>query len=387
MWIILLKDLRQRAVDSTLVVFALVLPLGMAFVLNLVLGGGGASLKATYAVVNADTGPVGKGFVAGVLKPLEGSADLTVRELPTAEAAQRAVNAGEVDAAFLVPPDLSANLAQGRQSVIQVIGSARSPIAVQVAREVTEFFAADLTSVERAVVLVAGDRPTAEQRAALASRAQNLPPPVVLSDDGSAAHRELDTTTFYAAGMAMFFLFFAVLFNVASIFEERRTGTLSRLLAAPIGRRGIIGAKLLSGVIVGVVSISVLVVATSVLLGARWGDPLGVAALVIAAVLAANGVMVAVVTFARSAEQASNWQSVVAMVLGTFGGVFFPVAQLGDLAAFRFLTPHGWFMSGMADLAGGGSVDVVLLPVAALLGFAVLGGGVAMFRIGRILQL
>ena len=54
--------------------------------------------------------------------------------------------------------------------------------------------------------------------------------------DVAATTKELDVTTYYAAGMAVFFLFFTVQFGVASLLEERKEGTLSRLLAAPIGR-------------------------------------------------------------------------------------------------------------------------------------------------------
>ena len=59
----------------------------------------------------------------------------------------------------------------------------------------------------------------------------------VSADDAS----ELDAATFYAAGMAVFFLFFTVQFGVSSILDERRDGTLARMLVAPVRRR--IGAR------------------------------------------------------------------------------------------------------------------------------------------------
>ena len=74
------------------------------------------------------------------------------------------------------------------------------------------------------------------------------------------------------------------------------------------------------------------------------------------------------------------------MVLGILGGVFFPVPQLGGLTTIGYVTPHRWFLQGLADLAGGGSVEVVALPVAALLVFAAAGGAVALARLGRMVQ-
>ena len=73
---------------------------------------------------------------------------------------------------------------------------------------------------------------------------------------------------------------------------------------------------MLTSLILGVVSMGVLVVATTCLFGASWGNPLGVAVLVLAAVLAAMGIMALIATVAKTPEQAGNWQSVVAVILG-----------------------------------------------------------------------
>ncbi len=385
---ILVKDLRQRAKDSTLIVFAIVLPLGMAFILNAVLGGAGGEFKARYAVADADSGAGNAGFVGQVLEPMRESGVVTLRPVATAEEGRALAQSGQVEAVFVIPANFSADARAGRPATLEIIGSVAAPVAVQVAREVGQSYAAGLRSVQLAVVAAspAGTAPDGERAAQLAERAGSLPMPISLREDASAVRRQLDITTYYSAGMAMFFLFFAVVFSISSIFDERRAGTLTRMLAAPISRPAIVLGKLLSGVLVGIVSMAILIVVSTLVIGARWGDPLGVAALVVAAVLAATGLMTALATFARTAEQASNWQSVVAMVLGIFGGVFFPSAQLGGLTALGYLTPHKWFMQGLADLAGGGSPQAVAVPVAALLGFAVLGGALALARVGRMVH-
>ena len=86
--------------------------------------------------------------------------------------------------------------------------------------------------------------------------------PLALADI-STASRQLDVATFYAAGMAVFFLFFTVQFGVSSILDERRDGTLARLLAAPIRRGAVLGGKLLTSVVLGAASMAVLAVATT----------------------------------------------------------------------------------------------------------------------------
>ena len=130
----------------------------------------------------------------------------------------------------------------------------------------------------------------------------------------------------------------------------------------------------------------VLVVATSLLFGATWGNPAGVAILIVAAILAAMGIMSLVATFAKNAEQASNWQSMVAVVLGLLGGTFFQVSQApGILSELTFVAPQAWFLRGLGDLRGGG-ISVVWVPALAMLGFAAVTGGLAVTRLRHMAE-
>jgi len=135
-----------------------------------------------------------------------------------------------------------------------------------------------------------------------------------------------------------------------------------------------------------VVSMVVLVIATSALFGATWGNPVGVLLLIAAATLAATGIMALIATFAKNAEQAGNWQSVVAVILGLLGGTFFPVSQApGILANLTFIAPQAWFLRGLGDLRAG-SLSVIWTPIGALLAFAVVTGAVAMSRLRRLAE-
>ncbi len=131
----------------------------------------------------------------------------------------------------------------------------------------------------------------------------------------------------------------------------------------------------------------VLVAATSLLLGAEWGDPVGVGLLTVAGVIAAMSVMALIATLARTAEQAGNWQAIVAVVLGMLGGSFFPLTQAGGLIEkLSLATPHAWFLTGLGELQGGGSAVDVLPAVAAILVFAMVTGAIAFLRRDRLVQ-
>ena len=166
-------------------------------------------------------------------------------------------------------------------------------------------------------------------------------------------------------------------FGVSGLIEERRIGTLDRLLAAPIGHRSIIGGKAIGSFVLGIVSMAILVVATTLLLEADWGHPLGVALLVVAAVFSAMGILAIVAATAKTPDQAGNFQAIISLVLAFMGGTFFSVAQAGGLmATLSLLTPHAWFLRGLGDLQGGHVADV-LPSVGALLLFGLVTGSVA----------
>ena len=225
---------------------------------------------------------------------------------------------------------------------MRVLGSVDSSIGAQVAQSIAQSFA-DGTDTARIVAGASGGRGINSRLVA------SLPTPISIADV-STKSRQLDAGTFYAAGMAVFFLFFTVQFGITSVLEERRDGTLARMLVAPIHRSTVLVGKLLTSLVLGFVSMVVLAVATHFLLSAHWGNVLGVLILIAAGVLAATAVMTLVATLARTPDQAQSWQTMVALVLGMLGGSFFPVAQAGGLlAALSLATPQAWFLRGPGE--------------------------------------
>jgi ABC-2 type transport system permease protein len=109
-----------------------------------------------------------------------------------------------------------------------------------------------------------------------------------------------------------------------------------------------------------------------------------VALLVVTGVLAATAIMGVIAGAATSADGAGNLGAIIAVTLGMLGGTFFPVGQGNDvLSALSYLTPHAWFMRGLADLSGGAEWTAALPAAGALLLFALVFGAVAWFMLQR----
>jgi ABC-2 type transport system permease protein len=384
---IAVKDLRQRLRDRSAVMVAIVLPLALAFIYSALFGTAAAPRAFGYAVVDLDRGDVAGVFVADVLGEIERQGLVTIRSLPTVAEAERLAVDGAIDAAFVLPAGFSAAVRGQAPASIDVIGNVDSPTGTDIARSIARSFTADLNGVRLSIAAALGDDhepATREQLAAVAQRAVQAAHPLRIVDS-SAAAKVLPLKLYFAAGMAVFFLFFTVQFGVSSLLDERAEGTLSRLLAAPIRPVAVLAGKMAASVAVGLVSMAVLVAATTALMRVSWGDPVGVALLVVAGVLAATGVTSLVASLARTPDQAGSWLAVVSVLLGLLGGAFFPLAQVGGLAATASLaTPHAWFLRGLGELAAGGGPASVLPAVAAMSAFAAVTLGLALLRLRKV---
>ncbi|MET9232240.1 ABC transporter permease [Lentzea sp. NPDC003310] len=379
------RDLRERARDRTAYLLAVVLPLALAGIFTLILGNiGGDSELFRYVVADADRGEVSRTFTDDVLGRAAASGAIEVRAVASEQEARSLVGDGAATAAFLLPAGFTQDVLAGRAARIEVVGDVDAPTGTQVARSLAQSYTDRLAAVRVAVAATVHSGVTTPPAALAAEAAAALPQAVVAED--TAARRELDTRTQYAAGMAVFFLFFAVQSGVTGLLDERRTGTLARLLAGPVRRSSILAGKLLTSVAVGVVSMTALIVASSLLMNAHWGHPAGVALLVVSGVLAATGAMSVVAALAKTADQAGGWQAITAIVLGALGGAFFPVAQAGGLLEkLSLLAPHHWFLRGLADLAGG-TVASVLPSVAAMTAFAAVTGSTALVLFRKVVR-
>ena len=379
------KDLRQRFRDRSMFLIAFVVPLVLAFIFGRILGDIGQEVTFQYALANQDDGLISSVFVDEVLTPLERQGLLELAPVDSREEALALATKGAVSAAFVIPAGFSA-VEQAQPAEIEVIGNVEQEIGTLIASSMVTTFANEVRAAQLAFVTAVSFDESAFDKLDELTGGQALPNPVLL-EDVSATRKELDAGTFYSAGMAVFFLFFTVQFGVTSLLAERREGTLARLMAAPVRRSAIFAGKLITSYVIGVASMAVVVVATTLILGAEWGDPLGVALLILAGVLAATSISALIATIARNSEQASNWQTIVALVLGMLGGSFFPVTQAGGaIVTLSLITPHAWFLRGLGDLQGGGGIGDISTALGAILAFAAVAGTVASLRQGKMFQ-
>lgn len=380
-------QLRRRLRDRSAILQGIVAPVLLAVIIAAAFGGG-ASVDATIGVVDRDGGAVGAALLdadpAARADPEGGASSegptIELVELPDAAGAQRAVASGEVDAVIVVPAGFAASLAD-EPLPIEVLADAGDEVPGEVAAAVAERLAAQVDATRAMVgAAVAADPGLAADPGsdALAEAAATVPPPVTL---GSSAFGDgFDPIAYFAPSMAILFGFLTLGSGARTLLVDRRTGTLARVRAAPVSDRAVLAGVTTSVVAVGLLSFLVIWLVTSVAFGASWGDPLAVAAVIVATVLAIAGISTLVTGLARTEAQADGASSVLAFGFALLGGGFLTPGDLpGALERIALLTPNRWALDAFAELAAGADgVASVLVPLLVLTTIGVVTGAIGL---------
>jgi ABC-2 type transport system permease protein len=371
------SDLRQRVRDRSVLIFALLVPLALMYVFNLVFGGmTEIELEPVTVAVAAPAEDELAPVLEDVLTQVDGL-DVTLQEVP-ADQVRSVVDAGEAGVGVVVPDGFGAAVMQGEAVTVQVIEGDGTGLEAGVVISVLDGVLDQLTAATVTATAAAGSGLPPEQLAEIAQASLTSGPPLEVTE-GQAADEQLGPAAGLVAGQTGLFLLFTVGFGVLGLVTEREQGTLARLHAMPMRPGLIIAAKGLVSFVLGVVATSVLLTVGGLLFGVSFGSPVAVAVLVVCVVAAATSLMFIIARVARTAEQAGIAQSIVALVLGIAGGAFFPITGTGALAQVLDLNPIAAFTRGLGITAGGGGVADLGVPVAIMLGF-----GVVMVLVSRL---
>jgi linearmycin/streptolysin S transport system permease protein len=380
------KDLHQRWRDRSAVLAGVVAPLVLSVLFWLAFGRSNLEFSATYAVADLDGGPIASAFVDGVLRSPDLAGIVTVQPAATRDDALRLARDGDVAASFVIPAGFSAAAQSQSPLPIEVVRSARSPFGADVAESLAGGFTAQLDAVRRSVAVVLsspGASATAEEVAATAA-AMTAP---IATEQVGITTADVNPASQFAPAMGVFFLYFVAALGARSLLAERRQGTLSRLLAAPVPGNHLLAGKAASTYLLGLLSMAVLVVASTFLLRTRWGPLLGVVAVVLAITFAVTAITALVLTLARTEQQTVALMSVVTFGMALLGGNFVSLAYAPAwLQLLSLCTPNGWALRAFDDMAAGEGVASAVVPVLAVTAFGLVAGGLAVARSDRLLR-
>ncbi|MBI2854006.1 MAG: ABC transporter permease [Chloroflexi bacterium] len=375
-----LFELRSYLRDMGDLAFSLLLPITL---LAVMLGAFGQQdqFNGTAYVVDEDNGPYAQ-QVIGRLKEIKG---LDVRLISASDAESRLDRANITVAAY-IPQGFSQRLSggQGAQVTFKQRGNGGQEGQI-------------VASIVRGVVQeVAGEAYVRNQVQAALSGSGTNPSDVASTVDGYLERERRSPTVgvreedvgkrpnmlfLFLPGVITMFALFAVSLRSQAILDERRNGTLERLLVTRLGAGELFFGKFLAGLARGLAQVVILLVLAEIVFRiftpVSFFSTLLVAALFVATV-SAIGLVIASV--ARTREQASWIATIFTLVMSMLGGTFFEV-QSGLLRTLSRITIN-WYANDAlkALITGDGTLAKLGLQM------AVIGGvGLVAFFVARAL--
>jgi len=238
--------------------------------------------------------------------------------------------------------------------------------------------AAQVTTV-RAIVRVLGrltelpEAPGPEAYAALSSR-----PPLVRVKVSTAGKGRAVPTGFAQSvpgTLTFFVLMMTIIYGAVFLTLEKRQGMIRRQAMLPLGRGRIFAGKLAGRMLMAGAQIVIYLLAGRLLFGLSFGgSPGGLLLVLFAYAAAASGLSLLLGAVLSTPEQASTVGWISSMVMGALGGCWWPSEVMPRwLWSAAHVLPTAWAMDAFHSLISfGRGIEAVVLPVAALLGFAVL---------------
>lgn len=328
-----LFEVKRFLADRGALAFSIALPI-LLFALMVGVFGGETSFNSTAHVADLDGGDAARKLI----ERIEDVDGLDVRRY-TEAGLNDALDRSAVLTGFVIPAGFTTALESGTPTTVRVKRRGNGGDAGQITAAIVQGVADGLASeyeLRRALGTLVSDAIPPEQVEAhtgvLLGDARRDPPVRVVNQTLNEESEEEDILDRLLPGVIVMFLLFSVTLNAQTLIEERRNGTLERLLTTQLSTGQLFAGKFLAGVSRGMLQTILLLVLAFVVLRIAGLNALAqsaVLALVVSA--AASAIALLIATVARTEDQATWGAVFITMFMTVFGGTFFPIGDSGAL--------------------------------------------------------
>lgn len=405
-----IKDLkiifRDRAALIMMLLAPFLLTLGMGLVTGRFSGSSNTGISdIPVIIVNLDKEQLGNALEDVFTgEELAGLVQATLSERP--EAARKAIDDDTAAAAIIVPAGFTRSIIPQQGAFdeepeplqIELYANPARPTSAGIVKSIVDEFISRIeegrisgqTSIFQMIISGRITPQQGEQAGMeMAERLEDEPFDETLAiqlntDTNEVEAVQFDVLAYLAPGMALMFLMFTVSYGGRSILAEKAQGTLPRLLVSPTVSAQILGGKVFGIYLTGVAQMLILIGGTTLLFQLKWGDPLGVLVLVLAAVFGASGWGMFITALARTPAQVGSVGSAIMLIFGILGGSFISLEMMPPVVQMvSKITPNAWALDGFTTLALGGTLPHLSTPITALLTMGLVLFGIAVVLFGK----
>ncbi|HPH95619.1 MAG TPA: ABC transporter permease [Anaerolineaceae bacterium] len=398
-WSVTRKEFRILAQQPSLFAVLLLVPFLFMWIMGSVFGGG--SPTVAVFLVNEDDGAGSQQVVAA----LNNAGTLEVTALSSRAEADKKVGKGERMAAIIIPADFSAAIQTKEGGKIEVM---IDPAQSEKAKIVLGLTQQAITRVIVDAEVSRGIKTAINQSASTLSSGGGFDPQIqkfletainsivsvqvdaALADplinvemksaaEQDASNRPPNLMEYLTPGYSLMFVFFLAETLAGTLLAERTTGTLRRLMAAPVPRAAILLGKIIPYFLLTAAQLLILLGVAHFIFGLSLGRSVPAMLLTVSAcgaVLSGFGIMIAALV--RSEGQISGLTTLIILLMAVVSGAMFPSIQI---PLVQLATPHYWAMMAFQNLiVRGQGLEGVALPVGVLLAMAAILFGIGLSR-------
>jgi ABC-2 type transport system permease protein len=326
---IALKELRDFLRDKGDLSFSLVLPIAI-FALMYGAFGGNLQFNGTANIVNQDPG--GK-YSAALLQRLNGVQGLSIQMLSAADADNK-LSHSDIQMAVFIPQGFSANLASDQP--VQVIfkqrgnGGTEGQIVANLVRAAAQEISGELQIQNQVSGVMAGSgtSPQLIQSTVQQVIARETSSPALSVTETLAGTSRPDPINQFLPGIITMFVLFAVNMTAQTLVDERRKGTLERLLTTRLTVGELFMGKFLAYLVRGFVQ-TVILLALAYAVFHIFTPVTFLEALVLALLFAASASTIGLIVGSVSrTENQATWIAVFfTMLMVMLSGTFVAIAK------------------------------------------------------------
>lgn len=210
--------------------------------------------------------------------------------------------------------------------------------------------------------------------------------PYSLHEEQASARPQIQYNSFAHsfAGMSVQFIMLMGIDLGVGLLLMRRMGLWQRLRAAPLSKSLLVGSRIASGALIGIIVLAVVYTAAIAVFGVRIeGSLLGFVAMLVSLALLATTFGLLIAAIGRTPEATRGLAILVTLLLVMLSGAWVPSFLFPEwLQQVSLFVPTRWAVDGLDAVTWRGlDLQAALLPIAVTLGSAVVFAAIAVHQL------
>jgi ABC-2 type transport system permease protein len=372
--IVALREVRSYLQDKADLAFSLLLPI-VTFALIYGAFGGSGLFHGTAYIVNEDTNGT---YAQQLVDSIKKQDSLTVEMLTRADAENK-LNRADVNIVFFIPSDFSIKLNAGQPVTLTIMqrgnGGQEGQIVASIISGIVSEVNQQFTVTDQVSQALAGKNIPAAQIALTTMQFLDREHqyPLVGIKEVSVGIKP-NMVKDFLSGIITMYVLFAISISAAALVDERRKGTLERLLTTHLTIGELFFGKFLASVFRGFIQTFILLALSYAVF--QIFTPLSfieslLIALLFATACSAIGLLIA---SAVRTQDSATWIGVFfTMTMTMLGGTFFTISKGTTLYTFSKLSVNGYANNAFKTLINNGSFTTLGVDIAVMVGVTLVG--------------